>query len=88
MLILDEPTAGLDPQGQEEILSLFKTWQQQYQTTTIMITHQMEEAARLADRIICHERRQIIMEGPPSVIYEKQTELQTLHLDVPEQVKV
>lgn len=88
VLILDEPTAGLDPKGQEDILSLFKSWQEQYQTTTIMITHQMEEAARLADRIIVMSEGRITMEGAPSVIYEKQAELKALHLDVPEQVKV
>ncbi|WP_158738336.1 energy-coupling factor transporter ATPase [Alteribacillus sp. YIM 98480] len=88
ILILDEPTAGLDPKGQEEILTLFKDWHEQKKTTMIMITHQMEEASRLAEQVIVMDDGQIAMEGSPKEIYKRENELTQLDLDIPEGVKV
>ncbi|SDI07645.1 energy-coupling factor transport system ATP-binding protein [Alteribacillus persepolensis] len=88
VLILDEPTAGLDPKGQEDILTLLKDWQEKYQITMIIITHQMEEASRLAEKLIVMDNGQIAMEGRPEDIYAQNQMLQQLDLDVPERVKV
>ncbi|MFB4165901.1 energy-coupling factor transporter ATPase [Alteribacillus sp. JSM 102045] len=88
ILILDEPTAGLDPKGQEEILSLFKEWHRQKKTTTIMITHQMEEVSSLAEQVVVMDDGKIAMEGSPENIYKREKELKDMNLDVPEGVKV
>ncbi|MFD2707266.1 energy-coupling factor transporter ATPase [Salibacterium lacus] len=88
LLILDEPTAGLDPQGRQDMLNLFEHWQQKNGTTIIMITHQMEEAAALADNVIVMENGRICMEGSPEEIYKREAELTELDLDLPERTKV
>ncbi|WP_079475130.1 energy-coupling factor transporter ATPase [Marinococcus halophilus] len=88
ILILDEPTAGLDPQGQKEILKLFMNWQRTYQPTTIMITHQMEEAAAFAEYMYVMEDAEIKMQGEPETIYAQRKKLQEMDLDIPEQVQV
>ncbi|MFB5662993.1 energy-coupling factor transporter ATPase [Alteribacillus sp. HJP-4] len=87
ILILDEPTAGLDPRGQEEIKRLFTQWHLEKQTTMIMITHQMEEAASLADNILVMNNGSIVMKGTPASIYEREQELLDLDLDIPEAVR-
>ncbi|MFC5713823.1 energy-coupling factor transporter ATPase [Thalassorhabdus alkalitolerans] len=88
ILILDEPTAGLDPKGQEEIISLFKKWHEEKGTTTIMITHQMEEAARLADNIYVMNEGKIVMSGSPQEVYQREEDLLRLDLDLPEPVRL
>ncbi|WP_022794497.1 energy-coupling factor transporter ATPase [Marinococcus halotolerans] len=88
ILILDEPTAGLDPQGQKEILELFMNWQRTYQPTTIMITHQMEEAAAFAEYMYVMEDAEIKMQGEPEAIYAQREKLREMDLDIPEQVQV
>ncbi|MFZ4454422.1 energy-coupling factor transporter ATPase [Salibacterium aidingense] len=88
LLILDEPTAGLDPQGQEDMITLFQEWHHVHGTTVILITHQMEEAARLAEHVIVMEEGQVSMEGRPQEIYERESELKALDLDIPERVRV
>ncbi|SFQ18860.1 energy-coupling factor transporter ATPase [Salibacterium halotolerans] len=88
LLILDEPTAGLDPEGRQDMIHLFQDWQQKRGTTIIMITHQMEEAAALADHVIVMENGTIYMEGSPEEIYKREAELKELDLDLPEQAKV
>ncbi|MGY4691790.1 energy-coupling factor transporter ATPase [Salibacterium sp. K-3] len=88
LLILDEPTAGLDPQGQQDMMDLFKYWQQRHHTTIIMITHQMEEVSRLADNVIVMDNGMIYMQGTPEEIYTREAELEQLDLDLPERAKV
>ncbi|SFM24885.1 energy-coupling factor transporter ATPase [Salibacterium qingdaonense] len=88
LLILDEPTAGLDPEGQQNMMRLFENWHQKNGTTIIMITHQMEEAAVLADNVLVIENGMICMEGSPEEIYKREAELRELDLDLPERTKV
>ncbi|WP_240377762.1 energy-coupling factor transporter ATPase [Bacillus piscicola] len=88
VLILDEPTAGLDPQGKKEIVTLLKVWQQQTKRTMILITHNMEEAAELADDIRVMEAGEIVLEGITEDIFTRDKELSALNLDVPDRVKI
>ena len=55
VLILDEPTAGLDPQGRDEILDMVKAMHEQTQMTVILVSHSMEDVAKYVGRILCYE---------------------------------
>ncbi|RSL28982.1 energy-coupling factor transporter ATPase [Salibacterium salarium] len=88
VLILDEPTAGLDPEGQDAMMRLFQEWHRDKQATIIMITHQMEEVSRLAERIVVMDEGNIKMQGTAEEIFRRETEIRALELDVPERVKV
>ncbi|MDN4076155.1 MULTISPECIES: energy-coupling factor ABC transporter ATP-binding protein [Fictibacillus] len=87
VLILDEPTAGLDPKGRKEIMDLFRALHDQRNMTTILVTHSMEDAAYYADRIVVMDKGATYLEGTPSQIFEKRDELQAVGLDVPETVQ-
>ncbi|WP_058305704.1 energy-coupling factor ABC transporter ATP-binding protein [Gracilibacillus massiliensis] len=84
VLILDEPTAGLDPKGQYDIMDMFYQLHQSRQMTTILVTHQMDQALKYADRIIVLANGEVHMEGNPEEIFSKTKQLQEVNLDVPE----
>ncbi|MDA3128947.1 energy-coupling factor transporter ATPase [Aliibacillus thermotolerans] len=88
VLILDEPTAGLDPKGQEEMIKLFKGWQQEEKATMILITHEMDEALQLAERLVVMDKGKIVMEGMMTEIFAKTEELAQFGLDIPESVRL
>lgn len=81
-LVLDEPTAMLDPQGRREVLSTIKELHQKYGITMVYITHFMEEAAA-AQRVVVMDKGKIYMEGTPHEIFSRVDELKRLGLDVP-----
>ncbi|AST94074.1 MULTISPECIES: energy-coupling factor ABC transporter ATP-binding protein [Sutcliffiella] len=87
ILVLDEPTAGLDPRGREEIMDLFYSLHKQKEMTTILVTHSMEDAAKYADQIIVMSKGTIALQGSPIEIFEQYETLQQLGLDVPETVR-
>ncbi len=87
VLILDEPTAGLDPKGRKEIMDLFRALHDQRKTTTILVTHSMEDAAYYADHIVVMDKGSTYLEGTPAEIFDKRDELQAVGLDVPETVQ-
>lgn len=81
-LVLDEPTAMLDPQGRAEVLATVKRLHEEGGITVVYITHFMEEAA-VADRILLMEKGQIVEEGSPREIFSRGELLRALHLEVP-----
>ncbi len=81
-LVLDEPTAMLDPQGRQEVLSTVLRLHREQKITVVYITHFMEEAVA-ADRVIVMEQGKVIMEGVPRKIFSQVTRLKELGLDVP-----
>ena len=81
-IVLDEPTAMLDPKGREEVLSVIKKLHEEQGITVILITHFMGEAAE-ADRIFVMEKGKLIREGMPREIFSKAEYMQSLGLDVP-----
>jgi energy-coupling factor transport system ATP-binding protein len=83
VLVLDEPAAGLDPQGKQEILGQIRTLHRERGLTVIMITHSMDEAAQLADRIVVMNRGQVAMDGPVRGIFRRADELAAIGLGVP-----
>ncbi|RDU34939.1 energy-coupling factor ABC transporter ATP-binding protein [Neobacillus piezotolerans] len=87
VIVLDEPTAGLDPRGRKEIMDMFYRLHQDRGLSTILVTHSMEDAARYADKIaILHQGRTVRI-GTPEEIFSNPAELVSLGLDVPEAVR-
>lgn len=88
ILVLDEPTAGLDPQGKLEIMDLFSQLHKEQGITIILVTHSMEDAAKYSDEIIVMNKGTIEMQGTPRVVFNQERKLATLGLDLPETVKL
>jgi energy-coupling factor transport system ATP-binding protein len=83
VLILDEPTAGLDPRGREEVLALVTSIHESRQCTVIMVSHSMDEVARVAGRVIVMNRAEIAIDGTPREVFARSAELREMGLDVP-----
>lgn len=87
VIVLDEPTAGLDPRGQKEIMDMFYRLHKEKGLTTILVTHSMEDAARYADRVaIMHEGRNVLS-GEPREIFGDIETLEKYRLEPPRVVK-
>lgn len=87
-LILDEPTAGLDPEGRDEILGeLRKIYESSDDMTVIIVSHSMEDIANLADRVIVMNDGEIFADDIPQNIYNRETELENIGLDIPQITK-
>jgi len=84
VLILDEPSAGLDPKGRERLTELLYYLHQNYSMTIILISHRMEEIARLSNRVIVLDEGKIVMDNHPRKIFSQRDKLQELGLDLPE----
>jgi energy-coupling factor transport system ATP-binding protein len=82
-IILDEPTAMLDPVGRKEVISTVKKLNQNEGKTIVLITHFMEEAVQ-ADRVLVMEKGKVVMEGKPNEIFSQVQRLKKLGLDVPQ----
>ncbi|MBS4201579.1 energy-coupling factor ABC transporter ATP-binding protein [Bacillus sp. FJAT-49732] len=87
VLVLDEPTAGLDPRGRTEIMEMFYRLHKQKGLSTILVTHSMEDAAKYADEIVIMHRGQVKKTADPRMIFSNPEELLELGLDVPDVVK-
>ena len=83
VLILDEPTAGLDPRGRDEIIRNIMNYKRARDAAVIMVTHNMEEIARSVDRIVLLDNGVIAMEGTPAQIFPESTRLTDLGLSPP-----
>ena len=83
-LILDEPTAGLDPKGREEILDEICAIKRERGITVILVTHSMEDAARLAERLIVLNRGRIALDGTPVEVFRQAETLKELGLGLPQ----
>ncbi|MCL2499993.1 MAG: energy-coupling factor transporter ATPase [Defluviitaleaceae bacterium] len=88
ILILDEPTAGLDPSGREEILAQIKKMHAELNVTVIIISHSMDDAARLCGRIIVMNQGQIALDGTPAEIFSQGPALEDFGLDVPHVTRI
>ncbi len=83
VLILDEPTAGLDPAGCERILSNIVNYHEKSGATVIIVSHSMDDVARIAERIIVFDKGRVAMDGSPAEIFSKAQELVEIGLSVP-----
>ncbi|CQR48493.1 Energy-coupling factor transporter ATP-binding protein EcfA2 [Paraliobacillus sp. PM-2] len=84
VLVLDEPTAGLDPKGQKQMMDMFYQLHHEKKLTTILVTHSMEDALRYADHVIIMDHGTKYMEGVPSEVFTQKEKLQAVQLDLPE----
>ena len=83
VLILDEPTAGLDPAGCRQVLDNICEYRKKTGSTVIIVSHNMDDAARLADRIIVFDHGTVVMDGTPQQVFSKPEELTAIGLNVP-----
>ncbi len=88
VLVLDEPTAGLDPRGRKEIMNLFARLHREKGLTTVLVTHSMEDAARYADRIAIMHSGKCVVEGTPQEVFAQTELLEDFRLELPQSVKL
>lgn len=88
VLILDEPTAGLDPRGRQEILALIQRLHQEERLTVIMVTHSMEDAARYAEQIVVMKDGQLLIAGTPEEVFAREELLHAAGLGLPEPARL
>ncbi|MCM8710766.1 energy-coupling factor transporter ATPase [Clostridium sp. SYSU_GA19001] len=84
VLILDEPTAGLDPKGRDDILNQVKILHREYNMTIILVSHSMEDVAKVAERILVMHKGKCILDGKPSTIFKEIDTLESVGLAVPQ----
>jgi len=83
VLILDEPTAGLDPEGREEILANIQGYRKAKNATIMMVSHSMNDVARLTDRMLVMDHARLAMDAAPAEVFQRADELIAMGLDVP-----
>ena len=88
VLILDEPTAGLDPASREGILENIETYRKTKNATIMMVSHSMNDVARLTDRLLVLNGSKIAMDGPPAEVFTRAEELLKMGLDIPDITRV
>ena len=88
VLILDEPTAGLDPEGREEILQNINDYRNTKNATVMMVSHSMTDVARLTDRILVMNDSRLVMDGTPAQVFAHAHEILEMGLDIPEITRV
>lgn len=84
VLILDEPTAGLDPRGRDEILSEIKSIHEKRKITVILVSHSMEDVAKIAERIIVMDRGKVFLDSNPREIFRNEDKLLSVGLGIPQ----
>src|SRR5699024_21102 len=87
VLVLDEPTAGLDPRGQKEMMDMFYDLHKKEGLTTILVTHSMEDALKYAEHVIILNKGTIYREGDPIEVFSDKESLQAVHLDQPDIIR-
>ena len=88
ILILDEPTAGLDPVGREGILENIQAYRKAKNATIMMVSHSMSDVARLTDRLLVMNGSRLAMDGTPDEVFRRAQELVEMGLDIPEVTRV
>lgn len=88
VLILDEPTAGLDPVGRSEILGNIQSYRKAKNATIMMVSHSMEDVARLTDRLLVMNGSKLAMDAPPAQVFTHAEELTQMGLNIPQVTQV
>lgn len=88
VIVLDEPTAGLDPRGRDEILSRLLEYKKMTDTTMVIVSHSMEDVAYMADSVLVMNRGSLMMHGSVSEVFSRADELKSVGLNVPDVTKI
>ena len=88
ILILDEPTAGLDPRGREEILKNIEDYRKKHNATVMMVSHSMDDVARLTDRLLVMNGSELAMDGTPAEVFARAEELVQMGLNIPQVTRI
>ena len=88
VLVLDEPTAGLDPRGRDDILARIQDYHRAKNASVVLVSHSMEEIARNVDRIVVLSDSHVFMESTPRQVFARADELDQVGLDIPQVTKV
>ena len=88
VLIMDEPTAGLDPAGCEQILDTITDYRKRTGSTVIIVSHSMDDVARLVERLVVFSKGRIVFDGTPEEVFSKPEELKKIGLSVPEPTEI
>lgn len=88
ILVLDEPTAGLDPKGREELLELLKHLQEEKGLGIVLVSHSMEDVARTADYLYVMDEGRLKLEGSPREVFRRREELEAMGLAVPQVTRI
>ena len=88
VLILDEPTAGLDPAGRTEILELLQKLHRERNISVILVSHSMDDVARYAERILVMNQGELVLDGAPEKVFRYRKELREIGLDVPQSTNI
>lgn len=84
VLVLDEPIAGLDPLGRHEILSLVENYRRKYGATVILVSHNMDDVADIAERVIVMNKGTVALDGSPRQVFSQTEQMRSMGLDVPQ----
>lgn len=88
VLILDEPTAGLDPRGRDMILNRIRAYQKEFHTTVLLVSHSMEDVARVADRVLVLNKGSVAVFENTNKIFSRAGDLESMGLSVPAVTKI
>ena len=88
VLILDEPTAGLDPKGRDTILELIRSYHQQERNTVLLVSHSMEDIARYSTRILVMNQSRVFAYGDVDSVFSKAEEIERIGLSIPQVTRV
>ena len=88
VLILDEPTAGLDPAGRDEILGNIRSYREAKNAAILMVSHSMSDVARLTDRLLVMNDAHLAMDGTPEQVFSRASELLEMGLDIPDITRI
>ena len=88
VLVLDEPTAGLDPAGRENLMANIRDYHRNKHTTVILVSHSMDEIAQNVDRILVLKSAHVLMSGTPAQVFARGEELLAAGLDVPQVTRI
>ena len=88
VLVLDEPTAGLDPEARESLFANIESYRKETGSTVVLVTHSMDDIARIADRLIVMNAGHVVMDGTPEEVFSRAEELEAIGLTVPAPTKI
>ena len=88
VLILDEPTAGLNPKAHEDILEMVKTIHRNENNIIFLVSHNMNDIARMSDKVLVMDHGKLVMDGTPEKVFSRGEELKAMGLDVPDSMEI